>query len=162
MITFGENVLLWRLHRSLSQERLAKLANIPRPNLSDIEKGKRDVRLTTLRSLSVALGVKPGILADGIPPAYKKRKDKLSRSNMESLAKSVAYGIPPKKLEERETYNLLREILNCSLKCARKPKTNLPMPTRKACIAWLKLRVLYSREILNSLIRRSREHAERI
>ena len=68
MITFGDNILLWRLHRSLSQERLAALSDLPRPNLSDIEKGKRDVTLSTIRSLANALNVSPGTLVNAEPP----------------------------------------------------------------------------------------------
>ena len=162
MITFGENILLWRLHRSLSQEQLAALSNIPRPNLSDIEKGKRDVTLSTIRYLAHALGVLPGTLVNGEAPNYKKRKEKLSRKDMERLASSVARGVPPQDPEECQAYQLLREVLNSKLKCAWAPNGKLPLPTRKSSRAWLQLRVLYGLEILNSLIERSCERAEKI
>ena len=162
MITFGENILLWRLHRSLSQEQLAALSNIPRPNLSDIEKGKRDVTLSTIRYLAHALGVLPGILVNGEPPEYKKFKGDLSREFMEKIASSVARGKPPENQEERKLYQLLRGVLSSSLKCAQTTQKRLLLPTRKANQAWLQLRALYPPETVNSLIIRTREHAERI
>ena len=132
MIAFGENILLWRLHRSLSQEQLAALSNIPRPNLSDIEKGKRDVTLSTIRSLANALGVLPGTLVNGEPPEHKKRAGDLSREFMERIAGSVARGRPPGDMEERQLYQLLREVLSSSLKCARASRGRLPLPTKKS------------------------------
>ena len=162
MITFGENILLWRLHRSLSQEQLAALSNIPRPNLSDIEKGKRDVTLSTIRYLANALGVLPGTLVNGEPPEYKELGGDLSREYMEKLAGSVARGKPPNDAKERQLYKLLRDILSNSLKCTRTRQGRLTLPTRKSGLAWLRLRALYTSETVNSLITRTREHAERI
>ncbi len=162
MIAFGENILLWRLHRSLSQQQLAALANIPRPNLSDIEKGKRDVTLSTVRTLANALGVPPGTLVNGEPPEHKKSKGDLSREYMERVAGSVARGTPPEDKEERRLYELLREVLGSSLKCARARRGRLPLPGRKSGLSWLRLRAIYPPETVKSLITRTREHAERI
>lgn len=52
----------------MTQAQLASAARIPRPNLSHIEGGDRDVTLGALRALALALDVTPGTLADGIPP----------------------------------------------------------------------------------------------
>lgn len=162
MILFGENVLLWRLCRSLSQEQLARLANIPRPNLSDIEKGKRDVTLSTIRSLADALGVRPGTLVDGIPPEDQKRAHDLPREFMEKVAEAVARGNPPRGREELQLYRLLHDILVNSLRCTYKQQKLPAPPTRKSATAWLRLRSLYSDETIRSLIARTREHAGRI
>jgi transcriptional regulator with XRE-family HTH domain len=161
MITFGENILLWRLHKSLSQEQLAVLSILPRPNLSDIEKGKRDVTLSTIRSLANALGVSPGTLVNGEPPKRKNWEGDFSRESMERIASSVAQGRLPKDPTERQIYRLLKEVLRCSLQCARARQRHLPLPTRRGDRAWLLLRVLCSAETVNSLIMRSLEHAER-
>ncbi len=162
MIAFGANILLWRLHRSLSQGQLAALSGIPRPNLSDIEKGKRDITLSTIRSLASALGVPPGTLVNGEPPGHKKRAGDFSREFMERIADSVARGRPPGDREEHRLYQLLREVLRSSLKCARAGQGLLPLPAGKSGLAWLRLRALYPPEIVNSLITRTRELAERI
>lgn len=161
MITLGENILLWRLHKSLSQEQLAIKSGLPRPNLSDIEKGKRDVTLSTIRSLACALEVLPGTLVNGEPPKLKDWKGALSRETMERVASSVAKERPPKNPIEYQLYNLLNEVLRCGLQSTRAHQRYLPVPTRKATRAWLHLRALYSAETVNSLIVRSLEHAER-
>ena len=68
MAPFGETVLLWRLQRGLTQKELARRAGVPRPNLSAIERGQLEVSLKTVRALALALGVRPGVLVDGIAP----------------------------------------------------------------------------------------------
>jgi len=161
MITFGENILLWRLYKSLSQEQLAALSGLPRPNISDIENGKRDVTLSTIRLLASALGVSPGRLVNGEPPKPRNRRGSFSRESMERIARSVAEGKPPRNPTERQIYSLLKEVLHCSLQCAGTRRKHLPMPTRRGDRAWFLLRVLYSAEIINSFIMRSLEHAER-
>lgn len=161
MVAFGENILLWRLHRSLSQEQLADLSGLPRPNLSDIEKGKRDVTLFTLRSLANALNVSPGTLVNGEPPELKNWEKDFSRDSMERIASSVARGRPPQDPGENQVYRILKEVLHCSLQCAGTRHGRLPLPTRRGERAWLLLRAHCSAEIVNSLIARSLEHAER-
>ncbi len=160
MVTFGDNILLWRIHRSLSQEQLADLSGIPRPNLSDIEKGKRDVTLSTIRSLANALKVSPGKLVNGEPPKLENWKEDFSRESMERIASAVAREKPPKDPIEHQTYILLKEILHCSLQSARTRRKHLPLPTRKGDRAWIYLRAMYAAETVNSLIIRSLEQAE--
>ncbi len=161
MIPFGDNVLLWRLYRSLSQAQLSAMTGIPRPNLSDIENGKRDVTLNTILSLANALGVSPGNLVDGKSPEYEKRKESFTRESMERIAESVARGMPPKNSTEFQIYSLLRDVLRSSLQRIQTASKKLPLPTRRGNRAWLFLRTLYPAEIINSLIERSIEHAER-
>jgi transcriptional regulator with XRE-family HTH domain len=160
MFAFGDNVFLWRLYRSLSQERLAVLANLPRPNLSDIERGKRDVTLSTILSLANALKISPGTLVNGEPPKPEKWKANLSRESMERIANSVAQRTYPKDPLEHHISVLLSEVLQCSLNSVKPHKRNLPLPGRKSERAWLLLQAMYSEETINSLLMRSLEHAE--
>ena len=54
----GENrVRIWREHRGLSASALAEKAGIAKPFLSQIEHGKREGTLDTLRKIASALGV---------------------------------------------------------------------------------------------------------
>ncbi len=161
MLTFGDTVLLWRTHRSLSQAELAKRAGVPRPNLSDIEKGKRDVTLATIISLARALGISPGTLVDGRLPGYEKRNVAFTRDTLERIANAIATGRPPKDPEEQQIYSYVRDVLQCSLASAM-GKKKLPVPSRKGNRAWLALRAAYPAETVRSLIERSLEHAERI
>lgn len=55
-------VRAWREHRRLSQDRLAQLAGISKPYLSQIESGKRRGSTTTLRKIADALGVPVSVL----------------------------------------------------------------------------------------------------
>lgn len=161
MLPFGHMVLLWRTHRSLSQAELARRAGIPRPNLSDIEKGKRDVTLTTIISLARALGISPGTLVDGKAPGYEKRSVAFTRATLERIAKAVAAGSPPEDPEERRIYRSLRDVLKCGLACSN-GNEKLPVPSGKGNRAWLALRAMYPAETVRSLIERSLEQAERI
>ncbi|MEN8263754.1 MAG: helix-turn-helix transcriptional regulator [Nitrospirota bacterium] len=160
MLTFGDTILLWRLHRSFSQERLADLSNLPRPNLSDIEKGKRDVTLPTIRSLAIALNVSPGTLVNAEPPKPEQWKKDLTRESMERIANSVARGTYPGDSGERHIAALLKEVLHCNLQSVQTRRRHLPLPGRRSDRSWLLLRALYPAEILNSLIMRTLEHAE--
>jgi len=60
MIPIGDQIYLRRLEQRLTQEELAKQAGIPQPNLSNIEKGKQDLTVSTLRKIAFALSVPPG------------------------------------------------------------------------------------------------------
>ena len=90
MYPFGETVLAWRLARGMTQAELARASRLPRPNLSAIERGEREVTLRTLRALALALGVRPGVLADGTPPGGEAAP--LSRAGLERVARAAARG----------------------------------------------------------------------
>ncbi len=161
MLTFGDTVLLWRSYRSLTQAQLAAAAGIPRPNLSDIEKGKRDVTLATIISIANAISVSPGTLVDRRAPGHEDRKETFTRASMERIADAVAKGRPPEDPVEQQVYRNLREVLQCGLARARGRK-KLPLPSRRGSRAWIALRALYPAETVKSLIERSLEKAERL
>ena len=54
---FGEKVKKLRLDRGLSQEGLANEANLDRTYIPGIEKGERNVSITVIEKLSIALKV---------------------------------------------------------------------------------------------------------
>jgi transcriptional regulator with XRE-family HTH domain len=54
---FGTRVREMREARGMSQEALAKLAEMQQPQLSQIESGKRFARLDTIKKLARAFGV---------------------------------------------------------------------------------------------------------
>ena len=64
---FGENLRLQRQRTGLSQERLAFACKLHRTEISLLERGAREPRLTTILRLARALGVAPAELLDGIP-----------------------------------------------------------------------------------------------
>jgi len=63
---FGENVRRQRRKADLSQEQLAKRANLHRTEIGLIERGKRVGRIETLIKLAAALEVPADVLIDGI------------------------------------------------------------------------------------------------
>ena len=111
MFPTGRTLKFWRKERGLSQEDLARRCGIPRPNLSRIEQGSRDMTLATLRRLAAALNVSAGILADGIPPATSSPGQKWSRGALDRMARCLA-GFPVKlSPREKEGAELLRPLL---------------------------------------------------
>lgn len=73
----------------MTQAQVARAARVPRPNLSAIERGKREVSLSTLRALAVALDIRPGVLADGEPPAPPVPPARLTREVVERVVDAV-------------------------------------------------------------------------
>ena len=61
---FGEKVKLLRTKKGWSQEKLALEADIDRTYLPGIEKGERNVSITVVEKLAIALGVEIKYLFD--------------------------------------------------------------------------------------------------
>ena len=148
MIPFGQNVLLWRVHRGLTQEKLAGCARISRPNLSAIERGRREVSLTTLRALALALEVNPGTLVDGIGPV-PAQAPVFSRPVLERIADAVWKETPLQSKQEEKLADLLRPLLH--------PRKNLHRGKRSSEMAWLQLKSAYPARIVQTLIERVRD-----
>lgn len=56
-MTLGERIAAERTKAGLSQAALAQRAGIAQPTLTNIELGKRDVRVSTVQSIAGALGL---------------------------------------------------------------------------------------------------------
>lgn len=63
---FGNNVRAARLKKKWTQEELAHQADLTPVQISRIERGVREIRLTTLLSLVNALGMSPSDLMKGL------------------------------------------------------------------------------------------------
>ena len=63
---FGANVRKARLARGWTQEDLAEKSGLATVQVSRIERGKREVRLTTFTRLVKALGIPPAELLRGL------------------------------------------------------------------------------------------------
>ncbi len=155
MLPFGETVLLWRRQRRLTQEGLARRAGISRPNLSAIERGKREVGLKTLRALAMALGVQPGILVEGMGPWANQPP--LSREAMERVADAVAYGRRLHRQEEKRLAGLMGVLLRSKLAAWKREPRPRGAGKRTASSAWLSLAASYPPEVVDSLLQRIAE-----
>ena len=72
LIRFGENVRAMRLERGWTQEELSERSGLASVQVSRIERGKREVRLSTLLLLMSALDVSADELLQGVP-ALRRR-----------------------------------------------------------------------------------------
>lgn len=162
-ISFGETIRLWRLHRRLTQEQLAQAARLPRPNLSAIEQGEREVSLPTLRALAAALDVRPGLLVDGVPPVSAQGEPpSLSRQTLERIADAVAFDRPVTQPSEQVTVEALRTLLDHRTRAAHRQWSRPRTGRRRALEAWLQLKSLYGRSAIQTLadrvLERQRAH----
>ena len=65
--TFSDNLVRERKRLKLTQEQLCEAANIYRSEVSRLERGERDPRLSTIEKLAIGLGIPAGQLLAGIP-----------------------------------------------------------------------------------------------
>lgn len=155
MLPFGQALRLWRTYRRLTQAQVAQVAHIPRPNLCAIERGRREVSLTTLRAVALALEVTPGTLVDGIAPPTGGSTN-LSREAIERVADAVAGGTIPRQPSERRLAALLRAVT-----------MGTAAGRRWAQACWLQLNAAYPPALVRTLLdriasrQRTRSHESR-
>lgn len=65
VIQFGRNVAVARVNAGFTQEQLHRLCGIHPTEISRIENGKTNVKITTVGKLAQVLKVSPGQLLDG-------------------------------------------------------------------------------------------------
>lgn len=111
MLPAGRTLKLWRREKGFSQEELARQSGIPRPNLSRIEQGSRDMTLATLRRLAAALDIRAGILADGVPPESAAPEKRWSREELDRMARYLAGFSVKLTPREKESAELLRPLI---------------------------------------------------
>jgi transcriptional regulator with XRE-family HTH domain len=151
---FGETVLAWRLTRGITQAALASAAGIPRPNLSAIERGDREVTLKTLRALALALDVRPGVLVDGVMPEAGVRP--LTRETMERVATATARGSRLTNAREAVLSRRLAGALSARMSSADGGTRRRPSPREKDR-AYFLLRTVEEPQTLASLFTRVTE-----
>jgi transcriptional regulator with XRE-family HTH domain len=158
MVPFGQSVLLWRLKRGLTQKELANRAGVPRPNLSAIERGAREVSLKTVRALAVALDVRPGILVDGVLPHEEQEAGELSRAAMERIADAVARKIPLSDPIEQTLAERLKNLVSSRLRAGDPGMKGAVRVGRASDRAWLSLSC-YPEAVIESLVARIMERS---
>ena len=87
----GNRIYMLRKARGLTRERLAEMADISVQFLADIEKGRKNMTITTLRKLSAALMVSTDHIVNGTT-------DAVSSSDEELLY--LFRALPPEKQEQ--------------------------------------------------------------
>ena len=153
-IPLGQTLRLWRFHRGLTQAQLARAARVPRPNLSAIERGKREVSLATLRALALALDIRPGALADGEPPAPPVPPSRLTRKVLERVVEAVVHRTRLDDPAERGLARLLAPYEAHRRLLATKKRGVIRGHARAAEAARLTLRAAYPPTLARMLFER--------
>lgn len=144
----------------MTQEELAKRAGIPRPNLSAMESGKGRPSLETLRMLAGALGVAPGLLADGFPPINFK-KYAFTRESLENIVRASLGEIRlTSNSNEKKVSALLSKIIRNRLNAKNKNYKNILQSRQAYIVSWLMLKAATEGQILNNLLARLDKHIE--
>jgi len=108
MLPIGQKIYLLRLQRGITQAQLGSRTGISQANLSNIERGKRDLTVSTLVRICLALGVKPASLFEG---ESRQSRFSFSRSFVERIARA-AWGNPAKLSHgEKNLVSLLRDLI---------------------------------------------------
>ena len=150
--TIGEKIYTSRLAWGLTQSELVERTGIPQPNLSNIEKGKQDITLTTFLKLADALEVSPAELL--IPlTRIRDQKPGLTRWRVERLAKEAVHMNTKLNKDDRPIAEYLRTIV--------------PMPGKKTpgksevYRAWFALKSIFTDTELKTCIERVRDELMR-
>ena len=153
MPPLGQTVWLWRRHRGLTQAALAARSGIPRPNLSAIERDRREVSVRTVRALAAALALRPGLLVDGLPPDQEVRPP-LSRATMERIADAVAFTRSVRGARERQLARDLRRILANRMLALHRGTPRVRVSRLASTEAWVRLEALCGPAVVQSLVQR--------
>lgn len=148
MIPIGYQIYLKRLEQNLTQAELAIKADVPQPNLSNIEKGKQDITVSTLRKIAVAFNIHPAEFFkdfDDVP------KPNSGRKQIERIAKQVAAETVPKKGRQDQVVTLYKNIL------PHKGRIRV----RELQRSWLELKKRFNSQEINSVRERVAEYKRR-
>jgi len=147
MLPIGDYIYLRRLEKGMSQTELAAKSRMPQSNLSTIEKGKRDITVSTLRKIAAALDAHPRDFFED----WKPDKIELSRSKIEHLAKIVSGKAKSIKPAETELTDHLKNMI------PRRGRKYVKDINR----SWLELRKRLSSSEIGSICERSDEYRRR-
>ena len=149
MLPIGLQIYQKRLERGMTQAELAQKAGIPQPNLSNIEKGKQDITISTLRRIAY------GLQAEMVDFFRSESKTKgrqylsLTRPTRDRITRALATGRKSGlSSKERKIVELFQEII---------PEVKKhPSRIRAMNYSWLKLRTLVDLPVINDIAKHTR------
>ncbi len=150
MLIIGEKILQYRIRKGLTQAHLAAECGIPQPNLSNIEKGKKDLTVFTLVRIASALGVKPAELLD--EGLGQRPRVELTRSKIEVLAGAIADPHSKVSAETRSLAELFREVL---------AEPHLHSSSKKINTAWIELKKRFTSQEIAGIRQRVQDAVQR-
>ena len=149
MLPIGQALYLARTSKRITQAELARRTQIPQANISNIEKGKRDITVSTLLRICAALEISP-------PSLFREKEYSISmrRGSLERIAKAVFYPAVRLSSEERDTVHLLREQIPFQ-KRGR-------VSSRKVYENWVELKRRFSDQEIKILFERVEDARKRL
>jgi transcriptional regulator with XRE-family HTH domain len=148
MLTIGYQILVMRQEKGMTQAELAKKAGIPQPNLSNIEKGKQDLTVTTLRKIAYALETPvAGFFED--EAVHRGTALKLTRPVIERLSRAIAHRDIPLNKEEQQVAEWFQDIMP--------GKSRKEMRAKKMYRSWFELKKRFSASAIQTICERVRE-----
>ena len=151
MQDLGAKIYEYRNRKGWTQTELARRAGIAQANLSNIEKGKRDLTVSTLIRVASALEVKPSQLIEEETPA---KTLSLTRAQIEKLAQTVLDPDIKTSSEIKKLTDLLRII---SLESGTRPANS----SQKIQHAWNILRQKFSSDEIRGICQRIQDARQR-
>ena len=139
-----------RLRQGMTQAQLVERSGIPQARISEIEKGKRDMTVSTLVRLCRALCISPAKVFENEDPHFQK--EPLTRERLERIAKVAWEPSLAQSKSEKITAKLLRQIVPLD-KSRKSPK--------KVYAAWSRLKERYSEGEIKILVERVRNEEHR-
>ena len=150
MVEIGEKLYAIRLEKGLTQQELVMRSGVPQPNLSNIEKGRQDITVSTLLRLCDALRVPPASIFSEARRDFDKMP--MTRERVERFAKAVWGDAVRLNENEQRTVQLLQNVIPIS----RKRKSQKTIYS-----GWNELRKKHSDAEIRILIERVRDEEMR-
>ncbi|RDV45450.1 XRE family transcriptional regulator [Leifsonia sp. ku-ls] len=125
--TLGHRIRHFRLQRGLTLDALGAAAGVAASQLSLIENGKREPRVSLLSSLATALGVQPADLLSAEPPDERAALEiELARAQRGSLYASL--GLPAVKPTKGTPTETLRALVGLHRELSRRASEAIATP----------------------------------
>lgn len=150
MISVGHKIQMLRQASGLTQARLAEKTNIPQGAISNIEKGERDMTVSTLVNLCAAMGVSPAEVFESHSPDSQRHW--ITRNRIEKIARAFWGNDEIMNTKERELVLLLRKVI---------PSGRKPRSQKSVYSAWSMLRSQYTKDEITIFAERVRGEANR-
>lgn len=152
MADIGQNICRQRLKMGMTQERLAALSGVSQPNLSAIEKGRRDLTVSTLRRIALALEVSAGQLLESVSPPGAS--DPMSRPRIERIARLALASDPTPDDADGRAAELFRHVLAAPGSRRR--------PAKRMIRSWMEIRSRFEPAQVRAILERIHDQALRV
>ena len=139
LATLGQRIRHFRNQRSWTLERLSKATGVAVSQLSLVENGKREPRISLLRSISEALEVPLGELASNEPPS-KRAALELSLQRLQETSVYGALGLPKVRPTKAIPTTMLESLVGLHEELVRRNEATIATP-EEARIANTQLRL---------------------